>query len=164
MPRLRKAVPGVDARLLIKDAVKRMPDPSRRAFLRGGASLGALAVLAGCDIIDGSTAESALQQVSYMNDRVQGWLFNPNRLAPTYPDSMVTRPFPFNAYYPEDEAPEVDKEDYKLEGGGLVENKRSWTLDELYALRQRTQISRNICVEGWSATGKWTGTPFRDCL
>jgi DMSO/TMAO reductase YedYZ molybdopterin-dependent catalytic subunit len=164
MPRLRKPIPGVDPRLLVRDAVKRMPEPTRRWFLRGGATLGALTLLSGCDIIDGETAESVLQQVSYFNDRVQGWLFNPNRLAPTYPDSMVTRPFPYNAYYPEDEAPEVDKEDYEFEVGGLVDNKKSWTLDELYALPQETQITRLVCVEGWSAIGKWTGTPLRDFL
>jgi DMSO/TMAO reductase YedYZ molybdopterin-dependent catalytic subunit len=164
MPRIRKAIPGVDPQLLIRDAAKLLPDPTRRLFLRGGASLGALALLAGCDIVDETTAENALQNVSYFNDRVQGWLFNPNRLAPTYPDSMVTRPFPFNAYYPEDDAPEVDKEDYAFEVGGLVDNKKSWTLDELYALPQETQITRHICVEGWSAIGKWTGTPLRDFL
>ena len=46
---------------------------------------------------------------------------------------------------------------YKLEVGGLVDNKKPWTLDELYALPQETQITRHICVEGWSAIGKWTG-------
>ena len=109
MPRIRKLIPGVDPKLLIKDAVKLMPDPTRRLFLRGGASLGALAFLTGCDIVDGVSAENALMKVSYFNDRVQAWLFDPNTLAPTYPDSAVTRPFPFNAYYPEDEAPEVDE-------------------------------------------------------
>jgi DMSO/TMAO reductase YedYZ molybdopterin-dependent catalytic subunit len=164
MPRIRKAVPGVDRNLLIKDAAKLLPDPTRRLFLRGGASLGALAFLAGCDIIDGPTAEDALMKISYFNDRAQAALFNPNRLAPTYSDGMVTRPFPFNAYYPENEAPEVDKADWQLEVGGLVDNKKSWTLDELYALPQETQITRHICVEGWSAIGKWTGTPLRDFL
>src|SRR5208337_5477757 len=99
MSRSLKGPPGVDARLLIKDAAKLLPDPARRAFLRGGASLGTLALLTGCDIIDGPSAERALMQVSYFNDRVQAWLFNPGKLAPTYPDSAVTRPFPFNAYY-----------------------------------------------------------------
>jgi DMSO/TMAO reductase YedYZ molybdopterin-dependent catalytic subunit len=149
----RKAIAGVDPQLLIRDAAKLLPDPTRRLFLRGGASLGALAFLAGCDIVDESSAETALQKVSYFNDRVQGWLFNPNRLAPTYPDSMVTRPFPFNAYYPEEDAPEVDKEDYAFEVGGMVDEKKTWTLDELYALPQETQITRHICVEGWSAIG-----------
>jgi DMSO/TMAO reductase YedYZ molybdopterin-dependent catalytic subunit len=164
MSRSRNGPPGVDAELLVKDAAKRIPDPARRAFLRGGASLGTLALLTGCDIIDGPSAERALMQVSYFNDRVQAWLFNPGKLAPTYPEAAVTRPFPFNAYYPEEDAPEVDEQDYKLEVGGMVENKKSWTLDELYALPQETQITRLICVEGWSAIGKWTGTPLRQFL
>jgi DMSO/TMAO reductase YedYZ molybdopterin-dependent catalytic subunit len=47
---------------------------------------------------------------------------------------------------------------------GLVENKKSWTLDELYQLPQEKQITRHICVEGWSAIGSWTGTPLRHFL
>jgi len=35
MPRERKKIPGVDPKLLIKDAAKLLPDPSRRLFLRG---------------------------------------------------------------------------------------------------------------------------------
>ena len=164
MSRSRKGPGGVDARLLIKDAAGLLPDPARRAFLRGGASFGALALLSGCDIIDGSSAERALMQVSYFNDRVQAWLFRREKLAPTYSDADVTRPFPFNGYYPEDDAPEVDGEDYKFLVGGLVENKKSWTLNELYALPQETQITRLVCVEGWSAIGKWTGAPLREFL
>jgi DMSO/TMAO reductase YedYZ molybdopterin-dependent catalytic subunit len=164
MSRKRKLPTGVDPTLLIRDAAKLMPDPTRRLLLRGGASVGALAFLTGCDIVDSASAERALIQISYFNDRVQAWLFNPDKLAPTYPDSAVTRPFPFNAYYPEEDAPEVEEEDYKLEIGGLVDDKKSWTLEELRALPQETQITRHICVEGWSAIGKWTGTPLRDFL
>src|SRR5215471_13174073 len=122
MPRIRKTIPGVDAKLLIRDAAKLLPDPSRRLFLRGTAGLGALTLLSGCDIIDSDAAEGALARISRFNDRVQAWLFNPNKLAPTYPDSMITRPFPFNAYYPEEDAPEVDQDDYAFEVGGLVDD------------------------------------------
>ena len=143
---------------------KLMPEPTRRAFLRGGASLGALTFLTGCDIVDGVSAERVLRRISHFNDGAQAWLFNPNKLAPTYPESAIARPFPFNAYYPEDDAPEVDGKDFKLEVGGLVDDKKSWSLDELYALPQVSQITRLICVEGWSAIGKWTGTPLREFL
>jgi hypothetical protein len=90
MPRPRKLVPGVDAKLLIKDAGKLMPDPTRRAVLRGAASLGALTFLTGCDIVDGVSAENVLRKISHFNDGVQALLFNPNKLAPTYPESAVT--------------------------------------------------------------------------
>jgi DMSO/TMAO reductase YedYZ molybdopterin-dependent catalytic subunit len=164
MPRIRKQVPGVDPKYLIKETARLLPDPSRRLFLRGAASLGAVTLLTGCDIIDGESAETALRYVSRFNDRVQAALFNPDKLAPTYPESAITRPFPFNAYYQLDEAPEVDGDTYKLEVGGLVDNKKSWTLPELHALPQVSQITRHICVEGWSAIGSWQGTPLSEFL
>jgi DMSO/TMAO reductase YedYZ molybdopterin-dependent catalytic subunit len=160
----RVTIPGVDKKLLIKDAAKLLPDPSRRLFLRGAASLGALTFLTGCDIVDEDSAEKALRHVSTFNDRVQAAIFQPQKRAPVFPESMITRPFPFNAYYSEDEAPEVDGDTYKLEVAGLVENKKPWTLPELYALPQERQITRHICVEGWSAIGDWTGTRLSDFL
>jgi DMSO/TMAO reductase YedYZ molybdopterin-dependent catalytic subunit len=164
MPGQRKAVPGVDSKLLIKDAAKLLPQPSRRFFLRGAASLGALAALSGCDIIDGDTSENALRVISTFNDRVQALLFNPTTLAPEYPESMITRPFPFNAYYDEDEAPDIDGDQWKLEVGGLVDNKKSWTLPELGKMPEVSQITRHVCVEGWSAIGSWQGVKLSDFL
>ena len=164
MPRIRKLIPGVDPKLMIKDAAKLLPDPARRVFLRGGASIGALMVLTGCDIIDSDAAEGTLRKISQMNDRVQGWLFNPNTLAPEYPESAIKRPFPFNGYYPEDEAPEVDATTYKLEVGGLIDNKEPWALEQLYALPQVSQITRHVCVEGWSAIGSWQGVRLSEFL
>ncbi len=159
-----KVIPGVDPKLLIKDASKLLPAPSRRMFLRGATSLGALTFLTGCDIVDSDSAEHALLTVSKFNDRVQALMFQPHKLAPTYPDSAITKPFPFNAYYDEDEAPEVDGETYKLQIDGLVDNKQPWTLEELYKLPQEKQITRHICVEGWSAIGSWTGARLSDFL
>jgi len=158
MGRMRKLlIPGVDKQLLVRDALKVMPDLSRRRFIAGGASLGALTLLTGCDVIDSFSAESMLTQISKFNDAVQAKLFNPNTLAPTFPESAITRPFPFNAYYALDDAPDIDGKAWKLEVRGLVENRKSWTLDELYKLPQENQITRHICVEGWSAIGSWTG-------
>jgi DMSO/TMAO reductase YedYZ molybdopterin-dependent catalytic subunit len=162
--RQRKAVPGVDTKSLIKEAGKLMPDPARRHFLRGAASLGALTLLTGCDIIDGNSAESALRTVSRFNDRVQAFLFNPNKLAPTYTEAEMTRPFPFNAYYDLDEAPTVDPATYKFEIAGMVDQKKPWTLDELHALPEVSQITRHVCVEGWSAIGSWQGAVLSDFL
>ena len=164
MHRRRHTIPGVDPKLLIKDAAKLMPEPSRRLFLRSAAGLGAITLLTGCDLIDSDAAEGALMKISRFNDRVQALLFNPNKLAPTYPESMVDRTFRFNAYYDEDDAPEVDGETYKLEVGGMVDDKKSWSLPELYALPQEKQITRHVCVEGWSLIGSWTGARLSDFL
>ncbi|MDB5624722.1 MAG: Twin-arginine translocation pathway signal [Tardiphaga sp.] len=165
MRRLRSLlIPGVDKQLLVKDAAKLLPDPARRRFLTGGASLGALTMLTGCDVSDSLSAENLLVQMSKFNDRVQAAIFTPNTLAPTFKDSDIRRPFPFNAFYTLDEAPEIDGNAWRLEVSGLVSNKKSWTLAELNALPQVNQITRHICVEGWSAIGSWSGTPLPDFL
>lgn len=136
----------------------------RRLFLKRGLSLGALTLLTGCDVTNEESVQKVLWTMSRWNDRVQGWIFDPNRLAPEFPESAITKPFPFNAYYGIEEVRRVDPASYKLEIGGLVREKRPWTLPELYALPQVSQITRHICVEGWSAIGKWSGVRFSDFL
>ncbi|MBI1965871.1 MAG: molybdopterin-dependent oxidoreductase [Betaproteobacteria bacterium] len=137
----------------------------RRLFLRRGLSLGAVALLSGCDVTDAESVQKVLWAMSRWNDRVQDWIFDPGRLAPEFPESAITMPFPFNAFYSMDQAPSVDPEGYQLELSGLVREKKPWTLPELYALQpQLSQITRHICVEGWSAIGKWSGVRFSDFL
>ena len=136
----------------------------RRLFLKQGLSLGALTMLSGCDITDAEAVQKVLWRMSRFNDSVQAAIFDPNKLAPTYPESAITRPFPFNAFYAESEAPHVDAASYKLERGGLIREKAPWTLDRLYALPETSQITRHICVEGWSAIGKWSGVTFKTLL
>ena len=124
LPRRRKqrldiprqlTIPGVDPALLARDAAKRMPRLTRRRFLGGTGSLGALILLTGCDVFDGNSAEDLLARVSRFNDEVQALLFDPTRLAPTYRPSEITRPFPFNAFYGPEDAPLVDAEGWRLE-------------------------------------------------
>jgi DMSO/TMAO reductase YedYZ molybdopterin-dependent catalytic subunit len=151
-------------RSIVKDALQAMPSASRRIFLRQSLSIGGLAMLTGCDLAHNKSVESALGHVSKFNDRAQAWLFDPHRLAPTYPASMITRPFPFNAFYPEDKAPVVDGASYRLELGGMIADKRPWSLEDLNRLPQESQITRHICVEGWSAIGQWGGVRFSEFL
>ena len=133
----------------------------RRLFLRGGLSLGALSLLAGCDLSSDDSVDDALRFMSRFNDRVQAALFDPNRLAPTYPASAITRPFRFNAYYPEWQVRMVDASQWRLEVSGLVDDTRAWSLADLRALPQEEQITQHICVEGWSQIGQWSGVPLR---
>jgi DMSO/TMAO reductase YedYZ molybdopterin-dependent catalytic subunit len=157
---MRKSLSHPDREAIVQEAVDRLDAPSRRLFLTRSLSLGGLALLTGCDLTDNKGVESALTGISRFNDKIQAWLFDPNRLAPTYPESMITRPFPFNAYYGEDRVPQVDADSFRLEVTGLVADKHAWTLAELNALPQTDQVTRHICVEGWSAIGKWGGVPF----
>lgn len=136
----------------------------RRLFLKKSLSLGAVSLLSGCNLTNDETVQKVLLAMSRWNDRVQSALFDPGRLAPIYPESAITRPFPFNAFYREDEAPEVDGGTFRLELAGLVRDRRPWSLDELAALPQESQITRHVCVEGWSAIGRWGGVRFRTFL
>jgi DMSO/TMAO reductase YedYZ molybdopterin-dependent catalytic subunit len=136
----------------------------RRLFLKSSLSLGALALLSGCKVTDQESVQTVLTAMSSWNDRAQAWLFDPNKLAPEYPESAIANPFPFNAYYSEDEVRVIDETDYKLELGGKIRDKRAWRLPELYKLPQVSQVTRHICVEGWSAIGKWSGVRFSDFL
>jgi DMSO/TMAO reductase YedYZ molybdopterin-dependent catalytic subunit len=136
----------------------------RRLFMKAGLSMGALTLLSGCDVTDQESVQKVLWKMSRWNDKVQGWLFDSSRLAPEFPESRITQPFPFNAYYSIGEVPAVDATSYKLEVSGLVRERKSWALPELHALPRTSQVTRHICVEGWSAIGKWSGVRFSDFL
>ena len=164
----RPRMSTVDADAVVAEARRliaaRVSAVDRRAFMGRTLTLGGVAMLAGCDITDNPSVDTALTRISRFNDRVQLWLFDPSRLAPTYDASMITQPFPFNAFYGESEVRVVDGDTWRLEVTGLVADKRKWTLPELNAMPQQDQITRHICVEGWSAIGRWGGVRFSDFL
>jgi DMSO/TMAO reductase YedYZ molybdopterin-dependent catalytic subunit len=155
---------ALDSKTILADARRELALSSRREFGKRILSLGGLLMLTGCSLTDDKSVNAFLMSVSRMNDRIQAWLFDPKRLAPTYSERDLTRPFPFNAYYDIDDVPKVDAAAFTLKLSGLVSGKRSWTLAELHALPHAEQITRHICVEGWSAIGRWGGTPFADFL
>jgi DMSO/TMAO reductase YedYZ molybdopterin-dependent catalytic subunit len=137
---------------------------SRRLLLRGTLSVGALSLLTGCNLEDDDAVDRMLSAMSRWNDTVQAALFSRWRMAPTYGEAEITEPFPFNAYYPLNEVRHVDGNAWRLELSGLIDDRRAWTLADLAALPQADQITRHICIEGWSAIGKWGGVPFHDFL
>jgi DMSO/TMAO reductase YedYZ molybdopterin-dependent catalytic subunit len=153
-----RPLPGADA---IRAELRRL---SRRGLLRRGLSLGSLALLSGCDLSTHSGIDAALWAMLRFNDRVQAALFSPSRLAETYPASAITRPFRFNAYYPEWQVRTVDAATWRLELAGLIADRRPWTLEQLRALPQESQITRHICIEGWSQVGQWSGVPLHAFL
>lgn len=136
----------------------------RRGLIRGGLSLGALTMLTGCDVKRPDAVEAALRQVSAFNDRMQALLFNPNKLAPTYPESMVLKPPKFNAYYDIMKVKPVDGRNWRLELAGLISDRASWTVRQIAALPEQEEIIRHVCVEGWDYIGQWSGVPLRTFL
>jgi DMSO/TMAO reductase YedYZ molybdopterin-dependent catalytic subunit len=137
---------------------------ARRTLAGRTLSLGALTLLTGCDISDHNAVQAALARVSAWNDRVQGWLFNGHRLAPTFPDDEAVRNFRYNAFYGADRAPVLADDEYRLMLAGRIADKRPWTTAQLHALPTESQVTRHVCVEGWSMIGKWSGTPLHGFL
>ncbi len=133
----------------------------RRCALRQTLSVGALTLLTGCDISYNDPVQGVLGAFSRWNDAVQAALFNPSKLAPTFAESQAVKDFRYNAWYGKEKAPRLDPASYKLELAGLIADKRPWRVDQLHALPREAQITRHVCVEGWSMIGKWTGTPLR---
>lgn len=136
----------------------------RRHFLRAGLTVGAMSMLTGCNLQDGDQVDKVLWAMSRWNDRVQAWLFSGRKLAPTFARAQITKPFPFNAFYGQDDIPEVDLTSYSLAVSGRIRDKAPWTLESLRKLPQRSDITRLICVEGWSAIGEWGGVPLKTFL
>ena len=146
-----------------------MPKPviagiERRLFLRQTLSLGALSLLTGCDITDNDQVQSVLKLMSRWNDRAQAFLFSDQKLAPTFAESDVVHDFRYNAFFPVADAPKISAGDYRLELSGLIADKRPWSVEQLHALPQESQITRHVCVEGWSVIGKWGGPRLGDFL
>ena len=136
----------------------------RRGLIRNGLSLGALTMLTGCDVTRPKAVEAALLAISRLNDGVQELIFDPAKLAPTYPASLVLKPPKFNAYYDVMDVKPVNGTNWSLELSGRISNKRPWSLGEINALPQREMIIKHVCVEGWDYIGQWSGVPLRSFL
>ena len=130
----------------------------RNALLRG-LSLGSLGLLTGCDLGTHSGIDAALWAMLRFNDRIQAALFSRTRLAQTFPASAVTQPYRFNAFYELWQVRDVP-DDWRLAVGGQVTDRRPWDVARLRAMPQAAQVTRHICIEGWSQIGQWSGVPL----
>jgi DMSO/TMAO reductase YedYZ molybdopterin-dependent catalytic subunit len=139
-------------------------DLERRRLFGGSLSVGALTMLTGCDVSDHESVQRALAAVSRFNDRVQSALFSGTRLAPEFREDQAVKDFRYNAWYGPELAPKLTEDNYKLTLAGMIADKKPWTIPQLHALPQKTQITRHVCVEGWNMIGKWTGIPLGEFL
>ena len=71
----------------------------------------------------------------------------------------MTKPYRFSAYHEEWQVRKIPS-DWQRELSGLIADKAPWTIDKLRALPQEAQVTRHICIEGWSQIGQWSGVPL----
>lgn len=54
--------------------------------------------------------------------------------------------------------------DWRLKVEGSVDRPSSFSIADLKRMTSRTQITKHMCEEGWSAIAEWTGVPLRAVL
>lgn len=137
---------------------------SRRRLLVGGSLIAAAGAGAAVALADAARRKRWLDGMSRLNDITQAALFDPSKHAQTFGPASITNPFPFNGFYAESMAPEVDVAAWRLTLSGRVANTAPWELRSLMQLEHASQITRLICIEGWSAVGQWAGVPLNAFL
>jgi DMSO/TMAO reductase YedYZ molybdopterin-dependent catalytic subunit len=139
----------------------------RRQLLRG-MSVGAGALmLSGCDrLSENDMFRGLLKSAEPLNMGAQRLITDRAALAREFSAADMSPDFKPNGSQTGDTAEyKVHKEEgfanWRLKLDGMVANPLALTLTQLKAMPSREQITRHDCVEGWSAIGKWRGTPLR---
>jgi sulfoxide reductase catalytic subunit YedY len=136
---------------------------SRREFIKGMGIVGASALLlAACG---GNAEEPTILEVE---DLQSSQTFNDINEPLTSFDAITN----FNNYYEFT----INKEDvarlakgfrtspWLVEVGGLVNNPKTYDLDDLMTFTQQERIYRLRCVEGWSMVIPWMGLPLSELI
>jgi len=144
--------------------------PERRVFLLRAIASGSVLLLAGCERLSRSewfprvldSAEKLTQATQHLiaPRRAMAQEFTAADLSPRFRSNGTSNPE--NPQYQALAANHFA--DYRLQVGGLVARPAAFSLTDLHSLPSRTQITRHDCVEGWSAIGKWKGTPLSAVL
>lgn len=158
-------------------AEKPLKGQTRRDFLLFGA--GAIAVAAGFwwvlpedtqnglgdrGAVSSARKERFLNGALAFDDDVARALYSPHRLVPTYSKSQVT-PNLINNYNGQTPDPGYIA-DWRLTVAGLASGRiERFGIKELLArFTHHDQVTRLVCVEGWSAITWWGGLRFADFL
>jgi DMSO/TMAO reductase YedYZ molybdopterin-dependent catalytic subunit len=123
---------------------------SRRGFLLG---VSAASLLAGCE---SRPVTGFLDAMEGFNQRAQGLLFSPRRLAPELPASEQTPENAFPSYFISDTMP-FPPANWSLKVGGMVARPATFALEQLKQMPRTDMRVRHHCVEGWSAVAAWHG-------
>lgn len=139
---------------------------TRRTLL----TLAAPAILIGCDRLGATPSfkQLVLGAGEWLGTRIGPFVVG-DALAPEFAEAEMSPDFRVNGNtMPNDPAYAALMQNgfanWTMPVSGLVTNPARYTLANLKALPQRTQITLHNCVEGWSAIGKWTGVPLADIL
>lgn len=142
----------------------------RRRFLRQLFTGLSAALLAGCDALSRTKwFPEVLGAAEQLSSGAQHLLTSRRSMAQEFSEADLSPYFRSNGTANPDDAhyralAMNDFIDWRLHVSGLIEQPLQLSLDQLRRMRSRTQITRHDCVEGWSAIGKWKGTPLAEVL
>jgi DMSO/TMAO reductase YedYZ molybdopterin-dependent catalytic subunit len=129
---------------------------TRRKLLVGFA---AASLLAGCDAPH--PVSLFLKRMLRFNERFEGFIFSPSRLAPESPEKDLTPERAWPSYFIADTMP-FPPAGWTLKVGGMVGRPSVFTLEHLKAMPRASMRVRHHCVEGWSAVAAWNGLRLSD--
>ena len=136
---------------------------SRRRLLSAGALGAGSLVLSGCDRLNASPGfRSLLASTEDWHKGAHRLIGGRDGLAREYSEADLSPTFRTNGNVdPRDPAylrhRAANFAQWTLTVDGLVKRPLALPLTALMAMKQREQITRHDCVEGWSAIGKWQG-------
>ncbi|MGB8213747.1 MAG: protein-methionine-sulfoxide reductase catalytic subunit MsrP [Anaerolineales bacterium] len=153
---------------------------SRRDFLKVAGIVSATAFLAACGVATGPTLPPGAPTP------IPGWSVLTPTPSPKVPDNAqgqttdelgdplnsFTDITTYNNYYEFSEdktAPSILSKDFKtspwsVQVTGLVQNPKTYSMDDLLKFEQKERIYRLRCVEAWSMVIPWTGFQLSDLL
>jgi DMSO/TMAO reductase YedYZ molybdopterin-dependent catalytic subunit len=144
-------------------------DSPRRVRRNLLAAIGGL-LLGGCDALSRTEWFPRILRVGEdLSRRVQHAVTPRKSMAQEFTERDLSPGFRSNGTAnPNDDAYQALARDgfsgWRLQVDGLVEQPMGFSLQQLRSMRNRVQITRHDCVEGWSAIGKWKGVPLGDVL
>lgn len=126
--------------------------------------------LAGCDrLVQDERIDGVLRRAESLTRASQRLLLGRQPLAREYRDTDRSPVFRVNGSSMPD-SPAYARllqdrfADYRLQVDGLVGAPLSLSLDDLRAMKGRSQVTRHDCVEGWSGIARWQGVPLGQVL
>jgi len=151
---------------------------SRRGLIGGLASAGGL-LLSGCGEQQPPTYGNILRMGDNLTYNLQRTLLSPTALVREFDRSQISSmpatgtydpARPDGAFYDPDGGRDYailrkgGFEDWRLRIEGDVDRPGSYALADLKRMQRRTQVTRHMCEEGWTAIAEWTGVPLRAVL
>lgn len=151
---------------------------SRRTVVKSLASSAGL-VIAGCGNTEPPTYGNVLRMGDLFTYKAHRLLLPSQALAREYEHDDITPVMAVGTTNPADPDQSVYNAEYgpvyerlladrfsswQLVIEGSVQRPGAYTLADLTRMPSRTQITRHVCEEGWSAIAQWTGVPLHYVL